>query len=300
MKRNKITAILTSVILLTLSPWVSANTLTVSSWNIEWLTLNPSAPKDKGKRSEQDFAALRQHFAKLNSDVLAFQEVDSIDAVENVVGPGYHVVLSDRSQPNHAGHQFGDINQYTGFAVRNGIPFRDPPDIDLYDKRNHKLRFAAYIVLYPDTPNSLHTLSVHLKAGCSGKFQSNQSSCQTLLKQGKALNAWIKQRESKQEAYLIMGDFNHNLAYRGDWLWQTMTQGTKAEPTLASQQTQATCKVRSRQQANKLHQFRSLIDHVIISPNLKADEARQVNFDSQQVLSYQLSDHCPLSSQVSW
>ncbi|MEK6213065.1 MAG: endonuclease/exonuclease/phosphatase family protein, partial [Vibrio fluvialis] len=69
MKRNKITAILTSVILLTLSPWVSANTLTVSSWNIEWLTLNPSAPKDKGKRSEQDFAALRQHFAKLNSDV---------------------------------------------------------------------------------------------------------------------------------------------------------------------------------------------------------------------------------------
>lgn len=300
MKTNKIATVLASTILLISSHCVSAQSLSISSWNIEWLTLNASAPVDKSKRTSEDFAALSKHFHTVNSDVLAFQEVDSVQAIQNVVGSAYQIVLSDRAQPAHEQHQFKDLNQYTGFAVRNTVPFSDPADVDLYGKRHHKLRFAAYIVLYPDSPQPVHTLSVHLKAGCSGKFRANQTSCQTLLTQGKALNAWIKQREAKQQAYVILGDFNHNLAYRGDWLWQTMTQGTLIEPTLASRQTPATCKVRSRQQPNQLHQFRSLIDHIIISPTLNASDTQQVNFESQDVLRYALSDHCPLRSELQW
>ncbi|HFQ5138459.1 TPA: endonuclease/exonuclease/phosphatase family protein, partial [Vibrio vulnificus] len=49
---------------------------------------------------------------------------------------------------------------------------------------------------------------------------------------------------------------------------------------------------------NKVHSFRSLIDHIIVSEGLSASQAEQRLFTSNDVLKYQLSDHCPVSTTV--
>ena len=293
-------ALFVSVISLVMPLTAHAEKLTMSTWNMEWLTVNPNHNVYEGKRNNDDFSALKGYFEKLNADVIAFQEVDSIDAFKRVSQPNYTIVLSDRKMPKYANHQFSDINQYTGFAIRNNVPFSDPKDIDLYGKANHKLRFASYVILYPDSATPVHALSLHLKAGCVGKFYSQKETCQTLLAQGKSLNRWIKEREKQGQEYVIMGDFNHNLSFKGDWLWQEFTQGLKQKPELATRNTQALCKVRKRNDASQLHQFRSVIDHMIVSPKLNATPPKQMVYKDQDALNYHLSDHCPIVSLLNW
>lgn len=277
-----------------------AQPISITTWNIEWLTLNPDAPDDKGKRSEADFQALSRHFQRFRPDVLAFQEVDSIAAIQKVVGNEYRIVLSERAMPQHQQHQFSKLNQYTGFAIKSTIPFDTPADIDLYGRANHKLRFATYVILYPDNPNEIHLLSVHLKAGCAGAFHPNTDSCQILKTQGKALNRWLQERERHQHAFMILGDFNHNLAYQGDWLWKIINQELNKPVQLATQETPARCQVRSRRQPDKLHRFRSLIDHIIVSSQVSYQQVQQMIFPNDEVLRYRLSDHCPIHGQFHW
>lgn len=293
-------ALFIAIICLTMPLIAHAERLTISTWNIEWLTVNSNRQVYEGKRNAQDFSTLSSYFAKLNADVIALQEIDSIEALNRVSTSEYSTVLPDRSLPQYRNHQFSDINQYTGFAIRKSVPFAAVKDVDLYGKGNHKLRFAAYVALYPDSASPVHTLSVHLKAGCTGQFYSHKETCQTLLSQGKNLNRWIKERERLGQEYVIAGDFNHNLSFKGDWLWSAVTQDLKQAPKLATKNTQAVCKVRKRNDAKRLHQFRSVIDHMIVSPKLNASNTQQVVYKEQDVLNYHLSDHCPIVSSFNW
>ncbi|MBR9788602.1 MAG: endonuclease/exonuclease/phosphatase family protein [Vibrionaceae bacterium] len=266
------------------------NSINLTSWNIEWLAIVGG----NVSRTDDDFVKLNHYLNNLQPDVLAFQEVDSEAAIKKVVGNDYTIYFSDRAQFSNRHLQFSGTNQYTGFAVRKGISVSDPSDFTI-TRGKSKLRFVSYIVLNPNKSNETHLLSVHLKAGCSGAYK-NSRECKTLKQQGEALGKWIKAREKNQEQYAILGDFNHNMAYQGDWLWSTMTSNTNAR--LATKNTKAECKVRSNRNPNKTHQFRSVIDHIIVSGNLTAQPARQVVFKSQDVLDFQLSDHCPVSVQV--
>ncbi|UPQ89831.1 endonuclease/exonuclease/phosphatase family protein [Vibrio sinaloensis] len=265
--------------------------LVYSSWNLEWLSSNPSGKFPSSQRNSGDYQALSRYFNQLDSDVLAFQEVNDLDALRKVVGNGYQLYLSQRSQPQYQLHQFSDINQYTGFAVRGGIRVENKTDIQLDSHSNSKLRFASYVVIHPTSDAPIHLLSVHLKARCSGAYKNNPS-CRTLSSQAKALNQWIVQRESNQQTYMIIGDFNHNLSYPDDWLWKTLSSGSQAK--LATRNTPAECKVRSRKQPNKTHQFRSLIDHVVTSSDFSLNSVKQVTYKPDDLFQYQLSDHCPL------
>nr|WP_275665614.1 endonuclease/exonuclease/phosphatase family protein [Vibrio sp. Isolate30] len=268
--------------------------LSISSWNIEWLSTNEAVNKMSVLRDEQDFDQLAHHFEQLNSDIMAFQEVDDIDAIRRVVGPDYRIVMSDRASSRYKANQFQGVNQYTGFVVRQNVEVINKPDIKLETRSGSKLRFASYIVAeYQDKP--VHLLSVHLKAGCSGAYKRNNN-CDRLKQQAKLLNDWIVEREEKQQAYAVLGDFNHNLSYRGDWLWSVLSDNNQAQ--LATRSTPAECKVRSNRNKNKTHQFRSLIDHIIVSGDLNTSSTKQYVFPSQDVLKYFLSDHCPVSTRL--
>ena len=266
------------------------NSINLTSWNIEWLAINGG----KVSRTEKDFEKLSHYVDNFQPDVLAFQEVDSEAAIKKVVGSNYRIYFSDRAERKNKHLQFSDTNQYTGFAVRKGLNVSDPSDFSI-TQDNSKLRFASYIVLKPDEKSETHLLSVHLKAGCSGAFQNNRE-CKILKQQGQALAKWIQTREKNHQQYAVLGDFNHNLAYQGDWLWSTMTSNTNAK--LVTKNTKADCKVRSNRNPNQTHQFRSIIDHIIVSDQLDAKPAKQSVFKPQDVLDYQLSDHCPVSAQV--
>lgn len=290
----------TTLLLIITSIEIQANELKLSSWNLEWLTINPNHKIYEAKRNSKDFEILKSYFDALNADVIAFQEVDSLNAIQKISSADYHIIISDRYLRQHRNHTFSDINQFTGFAIRNNVPFSDPEDIDLYGKGSHKLRFASYVILNPDGKTPIHTLSLHLKAGCAAKFYSTKKACQTLLAQGKKLNQWIKQREALGQEYVIMGDFNHNLSYKGDWLWESITHNLKQPPPLTTRDTQAECKVRKRNAPKQLHQFRSVIDHMIVSTGLNASLAKQLVYKKQDVLDYHLSDHCPISNRLRW
>ncbi|MCG9690839.1 endonuclease/exonuclease/phosphatase family protein [Vibrio sp. Isolate22] len=271
-----------------------AEPLTISSWNIEWLSTNEAVNKFSDKREQADFDKLGTYFQSLNADVVAFQEVDDVNAIQRVAGDQYQILMSDRALPKNSNHQFKEVDQYTGFAVRKGVALTDYADFPLETTSNSKLRFASYIVIETET-KPIHMLSVHLKAGCSGAYKSNRD-CSRLKEQAQQLNKWIKQRERNNEDYAILGDFNHNLAYSRDWMWKELTQYTDAK--LATRKTRADCKVRSNRNNHRTHQFRSVIDHIVVSESLNADPAKQQVFKTQDVLDYKLSDHCPVSTTI--
>ncbi len=284
--------LITATLLVFCSASFAQNSINVSSWNIEWL----SEQGGNVPRSEKDFEKLTYYMDKTQADVLAFQEVANASAIQKVIGDKYIVYLSDRADSTNRHLQFKDSNQYTGFAVRKGISVIDEPDFAI-SQGNSKLRFASYIVLNPNQAVETHLLSVHLKAGCSGAYRNNRD-CEIVKQQGQALATWIKKREAAKQRYVVLGDFNHNLAYEGDWLWDTISQNSDA--TLKTKNTNAECKVRSNRNPKKTHQFRSLIDHIIVSNNLKASTAVQTTFKTQDVLEYKLSDHCPVSTTISF
>ena len=85
-------------------------------------------------------------------------------------------------------------------------------------------------------------MSVHLKRVAAEHTRAARIAVPYVS--GKALNQWILDREKADEQYMILGDFNHNLSYQGDWLWKEITQTSSA--SLATLSTQPRCKVRSR------------------------------------------------------
>lgn len=276
-------------------PALSAQAQSFSTWNLEWLSSSPSVKFAASQRSDADYQALKHHFDQMQSNILAFQEVNDPKALTKIIGNNYQLYFSQRRETSNRRHQFEDINQYTGFAVQKGVEVSNQEDLRLDMSDTSKLRFASYIIINPTSNQPIHALSIHLKARCSGRFNSSRD-CQTLKQQGHQLNRWISQREDKHQAYVILGDFNHNMSYQHDWLWKDIAQGTKA--VLASKSSQAECKVRSRKNPNKTHQFRSLIDHIIVSDALTASIAQQDVYPARDVLKYQLSDHCPLSTTI--
>ncbi|RIZ55121.1 endonuclease/exonuclease/phosphatase family protein [Vibrio sp. PID23_8] len=281
-----------TVILLFSSFSFAQDSVNLTSWNVEWLSIDDG----KVSRTSQDFKKLGKYVDKADADILAFQEVDSKAAIQKAVGNDYTIYLSDRAHRSNRDLQFNDTNQYTGFAVRKGLNISDKPDFSI-TRGNSKLRFASYIVLNPSQTNETHLLSVHLKAGCSGAYRNNRD-CKIVKQQGQALAKWMKERETKNQRYVVLGDFNHNLAYRGDWLWEVISKNNDAE--LVTKNTKAECKVRSNRNSNKTHQFRSVIDHIIVSGQLEATAGVQTVFNTQDVLDFKLSDHCPVSTTVSY
>jgi endonuclease/exonuclease/phosphatase family metal-dependent hydrolase len=281
-----------TILLGVISHHAVAQPLSVASWNLQWLSSNPISEQPDSYRTQKDIQALSKQFKSLNVDILAFQEVNDIDIARRIVGEEYTVLLSERSRPQYRAKQFKRINQYTGFAIRKSVIFNDTADLQLTP--HSKLRFASSIQLRRNDGALLDIVSVHLKAGCMGKFYPNYSSCQKLKQQGEALNRWIAQQQKLKHDYLILGDFNHNLAYKNDWLWQVINQRLTPPAVLATQHTAAKCKVKPHRDSKKLVTYKKLIDHIIASANLTTTQTTQEHFDDADIPKYRLSDHCPL------
>lgn len=277
--------------------------LKIATWNVEWLTEQANTKKSSIKesyRTAQDIQALHIKFIQIAPDILAFQEVDSKQAIKQVIGNSYNIYLSDRALNTNKSKQFDDVNQYTGFAVSNKWQVHDPQDIEL--SPNSKLRFASYIVLKQVSKPDIHLLSVHLKHGCPTAKKRSRS-CKELTLQAKVLNQWIKQRVDKKEEFIIMGDFNHDLSFKGDWLWLALTQGIGigSEAQLTTENTTAKCEVKSNRNPNRLYRYPQVIDHILVSENLAkaTNQAHQVIYTRDEALNYHLSDHCPVVAEVS-
>ena len=221
----------------------NAELIRYTTWNLQWLANQPHKKLISPNRSENDIRLLREYFIKTSSDVMAFQEVNDIDIISKIVGPNYKIILSHRSRIENQANQFDKINQYTGFAVKSSLEVLDHIDLKLDKRPTSRLRFASYIELVKPSKLSVHLLSVHLKGGCRTKYQ-NKRSCVILKEQLTNINLWIREREKHHQTYIVLGDFNSQMADKAEWAWRLVSHKTKA--ILASQDTDAKCSVKSK------------------------------------------------------
>lgn len=180
-----------------------AQDLKLSAWNLSWLTLRTEGlPEGVLPKRADDIARLRAYALQLDSDVIAFSEVDGPELAAQVFPPErYRIHITQDS-----------VVQRAGFAIRTSIRFTANPDLtalDLYAHAKFHLRSAADITLnLPGGP--LRLLAVHLKSGCrSGTLgDPRDPACRTLGGQLPHLQTWIAARAAEGTAFVMLGDFN--------------------------------------------------------------------------------------------
>jgi hypothetical protein len=166
----------------------------LATWNLEWLITTtefdhlarscvPELARAEGRaipcnivepngsskrRSSDDFEHLRAYARQLNADVIALQEVDGPDAAR-LVFPDYEFCFTRRVHV-----------QNVGFAVRRGIAFRCG-DYAALGLPESSVRWGADLTLFPNSPEQIRMLAVHLKSGCHQQVLTNRRrECQIL------------------------------------------------------------------------------------------------------------------------
>lgn len=206
-----------------------APSLGLATWNLEWL-MTPQAHADLAgrcthqqpgsaeralpctpgrkpppSRSAADLEALARSAGQLREawrvDVVALQEVDGPQAARQVFGKGWTLdCFVQRAHP-----------QKVGFAIREGVPYRCHADLTALDIDGSS-RAGADVTLYPDTPQAVRLLAVHLKSGCFvGKLDRSFAPCGRLRQQVPIIEQWVDQRVREGMAFAILGDFNRHL-----------------------------------------------------------------------------------------
>ena len=263
--------------------------LRVASWNMGWLTeradtINEALERGGGRgnvhqRSAADFALLAGYVERLNADVIALQEVDTVEAAQKVFEPGkYEVILTEE-----------DDFQRPGFVIRRGLSFERNPDLaklDITAGEERSLRRGADItVTLGARPVRLH--SVHLKSGCFDE-DSEGEDCDLLERQMPILDGWMDAREAEGAAFAVLGDFNRRLQTE-DPLWDLLNDGDA--PLLRATAGKAPACWNGR--------YGAFIDHIIVG-----GEERGLQASSFEELVYaetgssyrkRISDHCPVA-----
>jgi len=281
--------------------------LKLATWNLEWFmtpetlrALTPAcspadAPRDGAKRavpcdvahelarSREDIAALKRHARTLNADVVALQEVDGAEAAR-LVFPDYQFCFSGRIAV-----------QNNGFAIRRGLPFLCAPDLaDLSMKDD--VRRGVELRLFPNTPQELRLLSVHLKSGCArDSLDSTRPSCGVLAHQVPVLERWIDAQAAEKKPFAVFGDFNRDLRREpsGDSVWAEIDDADPPEADLVN-----TAEGQAFQNCMPSQTFSGYIDYIILgrqmARGLVKDSFGRELFPPKDAQRRKLSDHCPV------
>lgn len=196
------------ILLLLCLAWPArAETLKISTWNLDWLTARGHAeanlPADVHVRAPEDFTRLAAYARKLAADIVAFQEVDGPTAAALVFDPArYTIVTTDQT-----------VTQRVGLAVRRDISVRRHADyaaLDVEPGAAFPLRDGLDATLTLPGGRQLRILVVHLKTGCQtdSLTNSHRPQCLLLARQISPLAEWVVARRREGAAFLLMGDFN--------------------------------------------------------------------------------------------
>lgn len=282
--------------------------LRVVTWNMEHLAF----PIDTGcrPRTAEEIKALGEYARKLNADIVALQEIGSIEALEQVF-PTTEWQLFFSDQPDSEPYECRESGQLStpqklAFAVRNGIEVLsrvDLADLGLDDPGlRHGLQLSVSSAL-----GEFQLLNVHLKSGCfvDDFSLANSEACQLFTRQAPILDAWIEEMERAAKPYLVLGDFNHRLSAPYNQL--TRLIGANSDGTKSSL-------INTTADFIGCHPlFPALIDHILVGnlqdPALKFSP--QTHLYDDMLPENMLSDHCavsltleyaqlPLSTAVTW
>jgi len=262
--------------------------LEIATWNIGWLTdraadinaANPDARYPIHQRTDADFALLRSYAERLDADIVALQEIDTLAAARKVFDPAvYEIVLTDETD-----------YQRPGFAIRKSLRYTRNPDVealDLIPTEPRSLRRGADITVHLPG-GDIRLLSVHLKSGCFTP-QHTTEACGQIRTQIPILSAWIDQRQKEGVAFAVLGDFNRRFN-DADPLWAALDNGP----------TPLVLTTRTRTSACWGGEYPEFIDHILLGNGA----AQRLQPESFEVIVYEqtdredknrLSDHCPVS-----
>ncbi len=253
----------------------------IATWNVEWLTQRGALlPPDAAPKRDDDIATLAGYASRLDADVVALEEVDSLDLVARIFPPErYQLFIT------------GDpVLQKVALVVRRGIAVERHPDLtalDVIPNAKYRLRSGLDVSLSLDG-KTLRVLAVHLKSGCfDGPLQSSpRSACRKLTLQLPVLQDWIRARAAEGVPFAVIGDFNHHLQ--------------PGDPLLAGLENAAPMLVATAGHASPCWGGEDFIDQILLG----GPAARWEVPDSLRVMVYRetdpemkerLSDHCPVS-----
>ncbi|OBU44008.1 endonuclease/exonuclease/phosphatase family protein [Photobacterium damselae] len=284
--------LLALIICSTAGTTATAEELRIMSWNMQWLNHHASSPV---LRDTDDFTQIRSVIEHIDPDILAFQEVGSLEAIAMILpATQYDFLLSSRA--DHPRYTFSKTNQFTGFAIRRNIRYRELPDFTQINLNKKGLRYGKNLKIWWQD-QQIHLLNIHLKAGC--KQSKRSKACRQLKKQLKLLSLWLQTRIENNHPYILLGDFNYPLytslnnkkeKQHNHWFFKQLGIPTT---TLKQHKTSFSCQVKIHHKKSRLITYTQPIDHVI-SDNIAISKLETYQYTNKEMSSNQLSDHCPL------
>ena len=248
----------------------------LASWNLEWLDV---AGHGSERRSAADYAALARYVAALDADVIAVQEVASVEALSLVFSPevyGFHLA------------QLGG-SQRSGFVFKKELGVE--PQADLRELSLNDLRAGADVALRLNG-SLVRLLSVHLKAFCvTGPLAREDKNCRKLKAQVPVLEGWIDARAREGTPFVVLGDFNRALGALDDAWFRELDDNEPKGLRLvrAGSRVHSSC-----------HGKRQLaVDHVLLGGSagdwLSPSGLTELRYEHDDLAAgLKLSDHCPI------
>lgn len=237
----------------------------------------PDVPSDIPRRTTRDLAALATYAQRLHPDLIGLQEVGDTATLTHLFGTqDYQLFLSNDVIPQH-----------TALAVRQGLNVQRNPDVTALAlstaTQHHPLRSGLDVTLLAGG-TALRVLVVHLKTGCwDNPLSETQHACPILFQQFHALQAWVAERATHEDAFAIIGDFNRRM--------------TLADPLFITLNQTAPLTLVTAGQASPCLNGSYFIDHILLGGAARKwaipNSLRVMTLPQHGAQT--LSDHCPVS-----
>ena len=289
------TVLSTSVLANTETNVASLNKLEVATWNVEHLAF----PINQGcrPRDTREFNELKDYANSLTADIIAFQEVSSYEAVENLFpSSDWQIFVSQRADTKSYDCRqsgFKSTQQKVAFAVRKALNVKQITTLDEFGIDNPGLRHGLELTV-ESSLGDITILNVHMKSGCfvDDFTKKDSRACKTLAKQVPVLDGWIEKKEKQGTPYIVLGDFNHRLSSKNNYLADILKNNSDNSVSTMQLTTQDSVGCHPR--------YPAPIDHIILgnvdpsSVNKKVVVYPYKNMDPEAML----SDHCAVSLSI--
>jgi len=263
----------------------AAETLTVSTWNLEHFS-GVDRAGCRG-RTQVEYDEIRRIINLVDADVWLFQEVDSKGALARIMDPSVWTFFTEKRSGEPIGTCAGSsakpTMQRTAIAVKKDLVIGKQSDLAFLDVHgNGSLRYGLSVTIAMGA-RAIEVINVHLKAGCASG--TAWDSCPVLFEQVPYLASYLSESASKDILVILGGDFNRRLSDPGDEVFATLSYNRKTGMAISSGMGRSRCSLKGEEP----------IDYILTSGTLRDA------FTVEEAFEYQFtgpfaswpSDHCP-------